>query len=98
MANRHKDFNELVASQFEDLEFSQIYIMNLINKEGLPLDEALKETVKSMGLQNFANKAEISIQYVSDFVNSRKKLSTDTIDKYLQKVFNLKIKISVEAA
>ena len=98
MANRHKDFNELVASQFDDLEFSQIYIMNLINEENLPLDQALKETIKSMGLQTFANKAEISIQYVSDFISGRKKLSTDTIDKYLQKVFSLKIKISVEAA
>jgi hypothetical protein len=98
MANRHKDFNELVASQFDDVEFSQAYIMNLINEEGLSPDEALKETVKSMGLQVFANKADISIQYVSDFVSGRKKLSTDTINKYLQKAFNLKIKISVEAA
>jgi hypothetical protein len=98
MANRHKDFNELVASQFDDVEFSQTYIMNLINEEGLSPDEALRETVKSMGLQVFANKAEISIQYVSDFVSGRKKLSTDTINKYLQKAFNLKIKISVEAA
>lgn len=98
MANRHKDFNELVAAQFEDLEFAQAYITNLINKEGLTVHEALKETIKSMGLNSFANKADLSIQYVSDFINDRKKLSTDSVTKYLQKAFNLKVKIIVEAA
>ena len=98
MANRHKDFNELLASQFKDPEFSQLYILNLINEEGLSLEDALKETIISMGLKTFSTKAEVSIQYISDFINNRKKLSTDTMDKYLRKVFNLKIKIIVELA
>ena len=97
MANRHKDFNELVASQFEDTEFAQVYIMNLINNEEISLEDALRETVIAMGLQVFSNKAGLSIQYVSDFVNKRKKFSTESIDKYLQKVFGLRVKISVEA-
>ena len=97
MANRHKNFNELVASQFEDAEFAQVYIMNLINNEEISLEDALRETVIAMGLQVFSNKAGLSIQYVSDFVNKRKKFSTKSIDKYLQKVFGLRVKISVEA-
>ena len=97
MANRHKDFDELVASQFEDMEFSQAYIMNLINEEGMGLEDALRETIISMGLQVFADKAGISIQYVSDFVKKRRTFTTDTMDKYLYKAFNLKIKISVES-
>lgn len=96
MANRHKDFNQLIASQFENIEFSQVYIMNLINAENMSLEEALRETIISMGLQAFADKAEISIQYVSDFVKGRRKFTTDTMDKYLHKAFGLKIKISVE--
>jgi len=97
MANRHRDFDELVATQFEDAEFAQAYITNLINEEDMELDEALRETIVSMGLQAFADKADISIQYVSDFVKKRKKFSTESIDKYLQKAFNLKIKMSVES-
>lgn len=97
MANRHKDFNELIASKFENVEFAQLYITNLINEEGMELEDALRETIVSMGLQSFADKADISIQYVSDFVKKRKKFSTEAITKYLKKAFNLKIKISVEA-
>ena len=96
MANRHKDFNELVAQEFQDLGFAQAYITNLINNEGLSLEEALLESVKSMGLQSFADKAEISISYVSDFVNKRRKWSTDNLMKYIEQVFELKIKMSIE--
>ncbi len=98
MANRHKDFDELVASQFSDIEFAQIYIMNLINGEGMSLEDALKETIISMGLQAFAKKANVSVQHISDFINERKKLSTDSIEKYLQKVFGLKVRMQVEVA
>ncbi len=97
MANRHKDFNELVAQEFEDLGFSQAYITNLINNEGLSLEEALRESIKSMGLQAFAEKAEISISYVSDFVNKRRNWSTDNLVKYIEQVFGLKIKMIVES-
>ena len=96
MANRHKDFNKLLASKFENPEFAQAYIMNLINDEKMNLEEALRETIVSMGLQVFASKTEASIQNISDFVNKRRKFTTGTIDKYLHKAFNLKIKISVE--
>ena len=96
MANKHKDFNELLASKFENTEFAQFYIMNLINDEKMSLEEALRETIISMGLQEFANRAGVSIQHISDFVNKRRKFTTNTIDKYLHKAFNLKIKITVE--
>ena len=96
MANRHKDFDELVASQFEDLDFAVAYISNLINEEELSLEEALRETIVSMGLKAFADRAGISIQYVSDFVKKRRNLSTNAIAKYLHRAFNLKVRISVE--
>ena len=94
MANRHGDFNELLASKFEDIKFSQAYISTLINIEGMSLEEALRETIIAMGLQSFATKAEVSIQYVSDLVN---RLSIKSIDKYLQKAFQLRVKMSVES-
>ena len=97
MANRHKDFNELIASQFKDINFAQTYMIHLINEENMNPEDALREAIVSMGLQSFADKASISVQYVSDFIKKRKKFSIVSIDKYLQKVFNLKIKMSVES-
>ncbi len=96
MANRQKDFDELVAQEFENLEFSQAYITNLINNEGLSLEGALRESIKSMGLQAFSEKAKVSISYVSDFVNKRRKWSTDNLVKYIEQVFELKVKMIVE--
>ena len=97
MANRHKDFNKLLASKFKNRKFAQAYIMNLIDEEGMGLEEALRTTIISMGLQGFADKAGVSVQYISDFVNKRRKFTIKSIDKYLHKVFRLKIKISLES-
>lgn len=97
MGNRHKDFNDLVALQFEEIGFAQEYISNLINDEEMTIEDALRETIISMGLKPFSEKAGISIQYVSDFVKKRKKFSTKSINKYLEKAFSLRIKMSVEA-
>ena len=97
MANRHKSFNELVAWEFENLGFAQAYITNLINNEGCSLENALRESITLMGLQAFAEKAGISISYVSDFVNKRRKWSTDNLVKYMEQVFELRVKMSVEA-
>ena len=98
MANRHKDFDKLLASKFKNKKFAQAYIVNLVNEEGMSLEEALRETIVSMGLLVFANKAGVSIQYVSDFVAKRKTLSTDTIAKYLHKVFYLNVTMNLRAA
>ena len=96
MKNSHKNFNELVAKKFKDKEFAQAYIMNLINEENMSLESALRETIISMGVQAFADKADVSVQYLSDFVNKKYSLSTSDINQYLQKAFNLKVKVTLE--
>ena len=96
MSNRHKDFDKLLAEKLTNLNFAQAYITNLLEEEKLSLNDALREVIKAMGLQEFADRAGLSIQYVSDFVNGRKNFTTGTTDRYLQKVFKLKVKISVE--
>lgn len=97
MANRHKDFDALLAKKFKNIGFAQAYIMHLIDKEKLSLNEALRETIAAMGLQAFADCTGMSIQYVSDFVHGRKNLTTATIDKYLRKAFRLQVSITVTA-
>ena len=96
MANRHKSYDKVLAKKFESSKYARLYLVNIIKKEKLPLDEALRETIKAMGLKSFADKSGLSIQAVSDFVAKRQKWSMDKISNHVRKVFNLKVKLSLE--
>lgn len=97
MANRNKNFDEYVAQEFEDIKFAQSFLTHLVNDEGLTLEAALREAIVSMGLQTFSEKAQLSISYVSDFVNMRKKWSTDKLVKCVEMVFKLKVKLIIDS-
>ena len=79
MANRHKSYDSVLAQKFENPKYAQLYLINIIKKEKLHLDEALRETIKAMGLKSFSDKSGLSIQAVSDFVAERQKWSMDKI-------------------
>ena len=96
MANRHKSYDRVLAQNFENPKYAQLYLINIIKKEKLPLDEALRETIKAMGLKSFSDKSGLSIQAVSDFVAERQKWSIDKISSHIKDVFNLKVKLSLE--
>jgi len=96
MANRNKNYNEIMAKKFENLEYAQEYLLYVIEAEGLSLDEAVREVIKSMGLGCFSKGSGLAIQAVSDFVSKRQKWSTDKLVKLIAKVFRLKVKLSLE--
>lgn len=95
MANRNKSYDEVLASKFENIKYAQGYLINIIESEGLALDESLRQTIKAMGLQQFSRKSNLSIQAVSDFVSKRQSWSTDKITRLIKKVFKLTTKISL---
>ncbi len=96
MANRHKSYDDVMVKKFENPQYAQEYLLNIVETEEISLDEALRETIRAMGLQAFANKSGLSIQAVSDFVSKRQKWSTDKLVKQIENVFNLKVKLSLE--
>ena len=96
MANRHKSYDEVLAKKFKNLKYAQEYIIHILEKEKLPVEEALCETIKAMGLKEFSNKSGLSIQAVSDFVAKRQKWSVDKLSVCIKKVFRLQIKLSLE--
>ena len=96
MANRYKSYDRVLAQKFENPKYAQLYLINIIKKEKLPLDEALRETIKAMGLKSFSDKSDLSIQAVSDFVAKRQKWSMSKISSHIKDVFNLKVKLSLE--
>lgn len=96
MANRHKSYDEALARKFKNPNYAQGYLLHIIKKEKLSVEEALRETIKAMGLKEFSKRSNLSIQAVSDFVAKRQKWSTDKLSIHIKKVFNLKIKLSLE--
>ena len=97
MSNRNKDYNEVLARKFNDLEYAQSYLFNIVESENLPLHDALKESIKAMGLQSFAEKSGLSIQTVSDFVSQRQEWSTDKVIKHIEEVFKLRVTFSLDS-
>ena len=96
MANRHKSYDDVLVHKFENIEYAQAYLLNIVEEEDLPVDEALRETIKAMSLGVFAERSGQSIQAVSDFVSKRQKWSTDKLIKLIKLVFNLKVKLALE--
>ena len=98
MANRNSSYDEIISEKFNSLEYAQGYLLHIVEEENLPLEQALRETIKAMGLQKFSSASDLSIQAVSDFVSKRKRWSTDKLAKHIEVVFKLKVKLSLEAA
>ena len=74
MSNRNKSYDKVIAKKFDSLEYAQGYLLHIVNYEKLIVDEALRETIKAMGLQRFSKRSNLSIQSVSDFVLKRQKM------------------------
>ena len=96
MANRNKSYDKVLAQKFKKSEYARGYLMNIIKREKLSVDEALRETIKAMGLKYFSNKSGLAIQAVSDFVAERQNWSMDKLSTHIENVFKLKVKLSVE--
>lgn len=95
MANRNKNFDEMLAKEMEDFEFARGYLLAQIDEHGEPVQDAVIASIEAMGLACFAKKYGFSMQSVSDFVNKKRSCKVATIDKFL-KPFGLKVKLDVE--
>ena len=95
MANRNKSYDEVLSRKFDNLEYAQEYLLNVVESESCSLADAVRETIKAMGLQKFSNKSGLSIQAVSDFISQRQKWSTDKLIKYIEQVFKLKVNLTL---
>ena len=95
VANRNKNYDEVLAKKFKNQAYAQGYLINIIKQEKLSVEEALRETIKAMGLKNFADKSGLSIQAVSDFVSKRNKWSMEKLVTHIKKVFKLKVELAL---
>ena len=98
MANRNKNYDEVLAKKFENPEYARNYLFHIVEEEHTSLDKALREVIKAMGLQKFSQKSNLSIQAISDFVHKRQEWSTDKTIKHIEEIFGLKVKLSLEVS
>ena len=96
MPNRHNSYDDEMAKKFKKPSYGQEYLLSIAESEGESIEDALRKTIKAMGLQAFSEKSGLSIQAVSDFVSERQKWSTDKLIKKIKIVFNLNVKLSLE--
>lgn len=94
MPRRSESYDQYIAEKMQDTDYARGMLLNSIEEFGESVEEALKYTIRNMGIKEFSEKAEIPFQNVSDFVRGKRKLKVETLDKYLS-VFKLKSKIVV---
>ena len=68
MNKKHKNFSQLVTDQFKDIEFAKIYLLNLINHEGYTIEDALKHTIKEIGVTSFSKNSQFSKKEIEQYL------------------------------
>ena len=96
MPRRNENYDKILSKKFENPEYARNYLIHIVNEEGLPIEEALRETIKAMGIKEFARKANLSISAVADFVRGRSKWSTDNLAKHIENVFELQLALTIK--
>ena len=95
---RNSSYEKDLAKELIHPSAVQSYLLGLTEGEdGLPLDPALQQTIKRMGVKEFCKMTKIPMPNVSEFISGKRKLKPETIEKYL-KPFDLKIRLIVEKA
>jgi DNA-binding phage protein len=98
LMHRHESYDEKLASELQDQEFAKDFILDLIEgDEGLTPLEALRHTIRRMGVKEFSVAAKIPYESVCRMLESDSLPKISTLDRYFA-FFGLKVKIVLEDA
>jgi DNA-binding phage protein len=83
---RSNIYDEDFSRDMEHLIARKVYLMELIENEDEPMsiEEALRFTIRRMGLVEFSNLVGEKKQNVSKFLTGERNLKRETLDKYLK--------------
>lgn len=94
--HRHESYNEELAGELQDQEFAKAFLLDLIEgDEGLSPLEALRHTIRRMGVKEFSETAKIPYESVCRMLESDSTPKITTLDRYFA-FFGLKVKIILE--
>lgn len=91
MKHSNSEPSNLLALQLHSNEFAKFYFNYCLQQEGLDLEEALRESIRSMGVRVFSCIADMDLSSVSDFAHRRSAWSSSQIRSVSEKVFDLRI-------
>ncbi len=96
--HRHESYDSILASDLRDKEFAKDFIIGLIEgDEGLSPLEALRHTIRRMGVKEYAETTQIPYESVCRMLQSDKTPKIETLNRYFS-FFGLKVKIILEEA
>jgi DNA-binding phage protein len=95
---RSNTYDEDFSENMKHLIARKVYLMELIENEDEPMtvEEALRFTIRRMGLVEFANLVGEKKQNVNKFLIGERNLKRETLDKFL-KPFGLHTVLQVRA-
>jgi hypothetical protein len=96
---RNKSYNaDLAKALQKNPKAVQAFLLGLTEGEdGLELDAALQLTIKRMGIKEFCQMTHVPMPNVMEFLNGKRKLKPETLDKYLRP-FGLRARLALEKA
>jgi len=93
---RTSDFDAEVSQRLRrSLKFRQAYILAYIEDEGLSVEDALRQTIGDIGINEFSEMSGVPKQLLSSFRSGNRNLKPESLDTFLEP-FGLKTKIIVE--
>jgi len=94
--HRHESYDEELAADLQDQEFAKHFILDLIEgDDGLSSLQALRHTIRRMGVKEFSEAAKIPYESVCRMLESDSMPKIATLDRYFA-FFGLKVKIILE--
>lgn len=95
MSYRTESFDEFLSEQLQDADMAREFLLSSMEGKGrLPLIEALKRTISSMGIKEFSKMSGIHRNTISRMLSQEDIPKITTLDKYLL-AFGLKSKITI---
>ena len=80
---RHGSYEEKLAEELKDPEFARGFLRTLMEgDDGLPLIDALRHTIRRMGVKEFSEISGIHEKSISRMLSSKKISKIETLDKY----------------
>ena len=80
---RHGSYDKYLASKLQDQEFARGFLLSLMEgDDGFALLEALKHTIRRMGVKEFAAVSGIPAKSVSRMLNNARMPRLETLNRY----------------
>ena len=83
MPKRSVSWNDTLAEKLSDLDFAKNFLLDLM-EEGLPLQEALGETIRGHGVKEFCTLVDLEPSSVQRAINLNNNPTKETLEKLLQ--------------